>query len=399
MPAHLPPIKRAALCAWVLLLLIGLSSAEGVSRGGGAAGHGTPLVRVPQGIPESLWRRLLPADNPMTAEKVALGRALYFDKRLSADGTVSCATCHDPATAFADQNTLAIGVAGRRGVRNAPTILNAMFNRAFFWDGRAGSLEEQAVEPLLSPSEMGMQTREAVVARVSAIPEYKREFRKVFGARGLTVGAIAKALAAFERTQLSGNAPLDRFLAGDEDAIGEAQKRGWGLFRGKARCIECHSFDASSPFFTDFGFHNTGVAMKNKNLGELVRRAPAPGGAGNRGAAGPEPGVEALGRFLVTGRPEDVGAFKTPTLRDVELTAPYMHDGTEKTLLDVVKFYNRGGEQNPALDSRVRPLHLTEGEMNDLVEFLRTLTSDDVLREAQRAPPQTLVSTRLPSRR
>lgn len=208
-------------------------------------------------------------------------------------------------------------------------------------------------------------SREAVVARVSSIPEYKRGFRKVFGARGLTVGTIAKALAAFERTQLSGNAPFDRFMAGDEGAIGEAQKRGWGMFRGKARCIECHSFDASSPFFTDFRFHNTGV--------------------------------EALGRFLVTGRPEHVGAFKTPTLRGVELTAPYMHDGTEMTLLDVVKFYNRGGERNPALGSRVRPLHLTEAEMNDLVEFLRALTSDDVLREAQRAPPQTLVSTGLPS--
>lgn len=392
---------RFTKLAAVLLLL--LSCAAVLSFGGAAGeaeGRREPAYAptLPLGIPAGLWRKMIPADNPMTAEKVALGRALYFDKRLSADGTVSCATCHDPATAFADQNTLAVGVAGRRGVRNAPTILNAMFNRESFWDGRARSLEEQAVEPLLNPSEMGMQTREAVVARVAAMPEYRRDFRKVFGARGLTVETIAKALAAFERTQLSGNAPFDRFMAGDEGAIGEAQRRGWKLFQGKARCIECHSFDASSPFFTDFSFHNTGVAMKNRNLGELVRRAPAPVGGG-RGTAGPEPGVEALGRFLVTGRPEHVGAFKTPTLRDVELTAPYMHDGTEKTLLDVVKFYNRGGERNHALDSRVRPLRLTEAEMNDLVEFLRTLTSDDVLREAQRAPPQTLISTRLPSQR
>lgn len=391
---------RLTKLAAVLSLLLGCATA--LSFGGAAEGP-SPVAfppPIPLGIPAGVWRKMVPADNPLTAEKVALGRALYFDKRLSADGTVSCATCHDPATAFADQHTLAVGVAGRRGVRNSPTILNAMFGREFFWDGRARSLEEQAVEPLLNPSEMGMLTREAVVARVSGMPEYRREFRKVFGAPGLTVETIAKALAAFERTQLSGNSPFDRFMAGDEGAVSEAQKRGWELFRGKAQCIECHSFDASSPFFTDFRFHNTGVATKHRSFGEPARRSPASGGAGAGGRRRPElrPGVAELGRFLVTGRPEDLGAFKTPTLRDVELTSPYMHDGSEKTLLDVVRFYNRGGERNPSLDSRVRPLHLTDLEMNDLVEFLRALTSDDVLREAQSARPQPLADAPLPPR-
>ncbi len=387
--------------AATLLLLLGCAVTLWLGRAAGASeGRREPAYSppIPFGIPADVWRKMVPAGNPLTAEKVALGRALYFDRRLSADGTVSCATCHDPAAAFADQQTLAVGTGGRRGARNSPTILNAMFNRELFWDGRARSLEEQAVEPLLSPSEMGMLTREAVVARVSAIPEYKREFRKVFGARDLTVETIAKALAAFERTQLSGNAPFDRFAAGDGGAISEAQKRGWKLFQGKARCIECHSFDASAPFFTDFRFHNTGVATKDNDLGELARRAAAPGGAGPGGGRAPDPrpgtaGVAELGRFLTTGRPEDVGAFKTPTLRDVELTNPYMHDGSEKTLLDVVRFYNRGGERNPLLDIRLRPLHLTDDEMNDLVEFLRALTSDDVLRQAQRARPQTLVTS------
>lgn len=389
MPARLPRIKRAALCAWIALLLLGLSSAYGVRwAGSAAAGQGGPVVRVPQGIPESLWRRLLPADNPLTAEKVALGRDLYFDKRLSADGTVSCATCHDPAAAFADQNPLAVGVAGRRGVRNAPTVLNAMFSRELFWDGRARSLEEQAVGPLLSPSEMGTQTRAALVARISNVPAYQRQFAKVFGARGLTVENVVKAIAAFERTQLSGNAPFDRFRAGDVGAITDAQKRGWELFRGKARCIECHSFDASSPFFTDFRFHNTGVATRGGDFDAQLRRAAA--GAHPPGARTRAAGTSDLGRFLVTGRPEDIGAFKTPTLRDVELTTPYMHDGSEKTLLDVVRFYNRGGERNPALAARMRPLQLSDAEMNDLVEFMRALTSDDVLRQAQRTRPQTL---------
>lgn len=329
--------------------------------------------QLPRGIPLGVWRQSLPPDNPLTEEKVALGRALYFDKRLSADGTVSCATCHDPATAFADNRPVALGVNNRVGPRNAPTLLNAAFSPLLFWDGRARTLEEQVLQPLFNPAEMGMTDRRAVVARLEADADYSRLFAEVFGRAGLTVENAAKALAAFERTQFSGDSPFDRFVAGDTEALTKAQHRGWLLFRGKARCITCHAFSAAAPFFTDFKFHNTGVAVGGANLERLAR------------AAGPAD----LGRYAVTKKVEDLGAFRTPMLRDVELTAPYMHDGSEKTLLDVVRFYDRGGEKNPRLDRRLRPLRLSEQEMSDLVEFLRALTSEAVMRQAQAARPQT----------
>jgi cytochrome c peroxidase len=351
-------------------------------------------LKIPKGIPSELWRKHIPSDNPMSREKVALGEALYLDKRLSSNGTVSCATCHDAAMAFADHNLVAIGAGGKVGTRNAPTLLNAMFNEHQFWDGRARSLEEQIKQPLTNAFEMGMPDHAAVIKRVAQIPEYQRAFRRVFKDEGLTIETIAKAIAAFERTLLSGNSPFDRYMTGDKNAITEAQQRGWELFKGKAKCIECHAFDHASPFFTDFKFHNTGVATKGKNFENLARRtpkieatAPRPDILFNLAAHTAE--VSELGRYLVTKQPKDRGAFKTPTLRDVELTAPYMHNGSEKTLFDVVRFYNRGGDANPHADEHMRPLNLTYEEMNELVEFMRALTSDDVLRRAQNATPQT----------
>ena len=331
-------MKRAALCLWVLLLaLFGLASAYGPWQGGAAArSGGVQRVRIPKGIPESLWRKRIPADNPLTGEKVALGEELYFDRRLSASGTVSCAVCHDPATAFADLQPFAVGHDGRAGARNTPTVLNAMFSDAQFWDGRAGSLEEQARGPLVNPLEMGMPSFESVVERVAGLPGYRQKFGRVFGDEGVTIETIAKAIAAFERTQLSGNSPFDRFITGDAGAISEAQKRGWNLFRGKAGCVACHAYSPSSPFFTDFGFHNTGNASKGAGFDALAQRAlqDASRGAEPARAHDPTPppdGLSPLGRFLVTKRPQDIGAFKTPSLRDVELTAPYMHNAAEKT--------------------------------------------------------------------
>jgi len=325
----------------------------------------------------------------MTAEKIKLGEALYFDKRLSADGTVSCATCHDPASAFTDRNATAVGIQSSPGTRSAPTVLNAMFSSTLFWDGRARSLEEQAKQPLVNSTEMGMQDYEAVVARVAGVPDYVERFRRVFKSE-VSIDTIVKAIAAFERTQLSGNSPFDRFIAGERAAITSAQKRGWNLFRGKAQCIECHTFSRGAPFFTDFDFHNTGVATKGRNFERLAQDA--------RGiSAGKLAHAERfsdLGRYLVTSRPKDIGAFKTPTLRDIELTAPYMHEGSQKTLLDVVSFYNQGGEANPYLDERIRPLNLTDEEMNALVEFMRSLTSDEVLRRTQTTKPQSRVAVR-----
>ena len=349
--------------------------------------------QIPRGIPRWKWRKLIPRENPLTAEKVALGQALYFDKRLSVDGTVSCATCHDPATAFADRNGVAMGVAGRIGTRNVPTTLNAMFNQSQFWDGRARSLEEQAMQPLLNPLEMGMLDREAVVTRLNGIPEYRQSFRAAFGAGAITFENIARAIASYERTLLSADSPFDRFMAGDPRAITEGQKRGWLLFRGKANCIACHTFSRESPFFTDHKFHNTGITAGDLDLEELLhglRSKPLDAFDSQRlGELAHTEKFTELGRFLISRKQQDAGAFKTPTLRDIELTAPYMHNASEKTLLDVMKFYNDGGKKNSYLDEKIRPLNLSDAELSDLVEFMRSLTSDSVLRRAQQSTPQT----------
>ncbi len=348
----------------------------------------TIAVQFPLGISESLWRRRIPRDNPLTAQKIALGRALYFDKRLSKDGTVSCATCHDPAFAFTDAKSIAEGTAGGRGTRNAPTILNAVFSDFLFWDGRALSLEDQVKHPLLSSFEMGMSTEPELLRRVASIPKYQGQFAKVFKSEGLTVDTIAKAIAAYERTLVSGNSPFDRFINGNENAITEAQKRGWELFKGKARCIDCHKFSVDSPFFTDFEFHNTGVAFTDAILG-LVSTVAGVSKQTSRTQLAHSAGFSELGRFAVTCQSTDIGAFKTPTLRDMELTSPYMHDGSFKTVIDVVQYYNRGGNPNAYLDKRMHPLQLSDSEISDLVQFLRALTSDDVLRQCQTTVRQT----------
>jgi len=374
-------------------------------------------IVIPIGISRELWRQRIPPDNPMTRDKVALGRSLYFDKRLSVDGTVSCATCHDPANAFTDHSVVGTGVSNQVGTRNTPTILNAMFSERLFWDGRVGSLEEQAKQPMSNLLEMGMKGDDAVVARVIAIPEYRQAFKRVFRDKGITINTIVKAIAAYERTQNSANSPFDRFISGDAGAISEAQRRGWELFKGKARCIECHTFNRVSPFFTDFKFHNTGILardMRSEYLAGLAKKLMENDRPRDNRGVLPVSDRQAqasaslfahtkdlteLGRYLVTKQEKDIGAFKTPTLRDVELTTPYMHNGSEKTLIDVVRFYNRGGNASAHLDERMHPLNLSDEEMNELVDFMRALTSDDVLRQAQSSAPQTRTPVRVgPSR-
>lgn len=397
-------------------LLIAMASvpteSQSVQGARASASSETFEPQIPLGIGRNLWRSRIPIGNPMTPAKVSLGQELYFDKRLSADGTVSCASCHDPANAFTDHSALGTGVSNKVGTRNAPTILNAMFSEQLFWDGRAGSLEEQAKQPMSNPFEMGMGNDAAVVARISAIPEYQREFQVVFRRERVTIDTIVKAIAAYERTQLSANSPFDRFISGDPNAITKAQKRGWDLFKGKAGCIECHSFSADSPFFTDFKFHNTGVIAKDMNFEQLTGLAKRIAESETVSSINPikvtnnpptsvpqtkdvsallahTQGFTELGRYLVTRQPNDIGAFKTPTLRDIELTTPYMHNGEEKTLIDVVRFYNRGGNAHANQDERMHPLNLSDEEMNELVEFMRTLTSHDVLQRAQSSKPQT----------
>lgn len=291
----------------------------------------------------------VPESNPLTPEKVALGRRLFFDPGLSADRSLSCASCHRPELAFADSVPVSPGLDGRMGSRNTPSILNVGYAGAFFWDGRVTSLEDQVVLPIQDPDEMGMELDEAVV-RLEADPTYREAFRAAFGA-GPSSERLARALASYIRMLRSGDSDVDRYRAGSLEALSETAGEGFRLFVGKARCATCHV----GPTFSDDRFHNTGVAWK----------------ANGEGAEGQ---FSDPGRFSVTGDSVDLGAFKTPTLRNVVLTAPYMHDGSIETLEQVVEFYDAGGRANPHLDSEIRPLGLTEEERASLVAFLRALT-------------------------
>ncbi len=282
-----------------------------------------------------------PDDNPPNEAKIALGKQLYFDKRLSRDMTISCATCHDPAKGWSNGTPVSLGVGGGKGGRNSPTVLNTAYGYFQFWDGRAGSLEEQALGPIANPVEMAM-TLEEVVDRLNKIKGYRTQFQSVFGT-DVTEEGIAKAIAAYERTVLTGDAPYDRFVNGDKDALSEAAQRGRELFFGKAHCSACHS----GPNFTDNAFHNIGVGY-DVETGTMAD----------------------LGREEVSGLTGDRGAFKTPTLREIARTAPYIHDGSMETLKEVVEHYNKGGIPNPWLDEEIFPLNLSEQEQADLITFM-----------------------------
>ena len=315
-----------------------------------------------------------PSNNPLTDAKAKLGDMIFDEKRVSADNTVACNTCHSPRNGFTTHTAASRGVGDQIGKRNAPSILNAMFYKSMFWDGRAATLEEQATLPILNPVEMGQKEPKDVVAKLAAIPEIVDAFQKVFG-RPPNWEDMGKALAAFERTRLSSEAPFDRFLHGDEKALNASQRRGWALFTGKAQCASCHTYDPALPLFGDNRFHNTGVAAGKQDLNQRAQRVTA-GNKSEIDRLALETDDSELGRFLVTQKREDIGAFKTPFLRDVLLTGPYMHDGSLETLWDVIDFFNKGGERNPFLDAGMKPLGLTASEVDDLANFLGALTSD-----------------------
>jgi cytochrome c peroxidase len=301
-----------------------------------------PMVLPHDAVPLGLPDRPATPDNPLSAARAELGRKLFFDPILSADNTIACATCHRPEHGFSGPDTRPRGIGGRLGPRRAPTLFNRAYGTAFFWDGRTGTLEEQALEPIANPDEMGSSVPDAV-ARLKADAGYK----KLFGAEfedGVTAANLGKALAGFERVLLRGDSPVDRFRhKGQRSALTPSEIHGLWLYESKGRCWQCHS----GANFTDEGFHNTGVSW---------------------GTSPPD-----LGREAVTKKAADRGKFKTPTLRGSALRAPYMHDGSVKTLDDVVEFYNRGGSANPNLDPVIRPLGLTKEETLDLVAFLKTL--------------------------
>jgi cytochrome c peroxidase len=354
-------------------------------------GHAPPIPRASPladpkslkqvGLPVEATRAAVPADNPQTPEKVGLGEKLFFDGRLSADGTVACSTCHDPARAFTDGREVSIGIKGRLGQRNAPTILNALYNVAQFWDGRTKTLEDQAALPIQNPSEMGQPTVEAAVKQIADVPEYDQGFLRVFG-RPINGTDLVRAIAAYERTQVSFDSPFDHFIAGDKNAISDSAKRGWELFNTKARCNKCHALSDQKrdpSYFMDKDFHNIGIGIIRHNVVAEACRAEQEINSGNVidvDRAAIESDMSVLGRFLVTKKEADIASFKTPNLRNVLITAPYFHDGSQATLWDVMDHYNKGdGIKNPWLDADMQPLALSESEIDDVVAFLVTLTS------------------------
>jgi cytochrome c peroxidase len=353
------------------------ASARPIPAGGPLAAPKSPDQT---GAPAQAIAAAAPADNPQTAAKAALGERLFFDGRLSLTGTVACSTCHDPAWGFTDRQAVAVGVNGRVGQRNAPTVLNALFNRFQFWDGRVQTLEQQAALPLINPVEMAQPSVEAAAAAIAQDRDYQRAFHAAFK-RPPNASDLVSAIAAYERTQFAFNSPFDHFMAGDSGAISDEAKHGLALFNGKAHCSRCHALSdptLDAPLFTDRGFHNIGVSIAQHNVVELACRAHAQVSAQNAVAidrAALMTDMTALGRFLVTRRQTDIAAFKTPGLRNVMITAPYFHDGSHLTLWDVVDHYNKGGELNPWLDPAIQPLGLSDGEIDDLVAFLATLTT------------------------
>jgi cytochrome c peroxidase len=333
---------------------------------------------VPLGLPP------MPGSAAPVLAQVDLGRKLFMDRRLSRNGTMSCGMCHVPEQGFAvNELATAVGMEGQSLRRNTPTVLNVGYQLALFHDGRSPSLEDQVWGPLLAADEMANLTRDAAVARVEALPEYRVLFARAFPGASITASGIAAALAAYQRTLVSANSRFDRFqFGGEPTALTPEEKSGLDLFRGKARCAACHAIGKSTALFTDQAFHNTGVGFPKAAANTQLRVPLAPGvdtllePAGMPGVFSAD--VPDLGRFEVTGHERDRYAYKTPSLRNVALTAPYMHDGSFATLEQVIEFYDRGGVDNPGKDPLLRPLGLTNEEKRALVAFLRALTGDNV---------------------
>ena len=285
----------------------------------------------------------VPEDNTITEAKIALGEMLFFDSALSADETLSCASCHQPTHHFTDGRPRAVGLQGREGTRNVPSVLNSAYGRSFLWDGSVSSLEEQVLRPIQGKAELGLEL-DQLLRRLSGQDIYRAAFRNAFGRGEISENRVARALATYLRSLRSGDAPVDRFLHGDAAALSASARRGFRLFVGRANCGTCHL----APLFTDHELHNTGVSWGSPDLGS----------------------------YTITGREEDRGMFKTPSLRNVAMTAPYMHDGSILTLEAVIEHYERGGTPNPNLDEEIVPLRLTPQERADLIAFLESLTGE-----------------------
>ena len=372
-------MKRVLLAA---LLAAGVLQAF---AGGGAAAPADPPP------PLGLQPVPIPAGNPQTPEKIALGDKLFNDKRFSSTGMVACATCHDAKKAFTDSpRKVSEGINKLTGTRNAPTVLNAVYFEKQFWDGRSPSLEDQALHPFLNPVEMGLKDHQPILQIVRTDPEYAKAFKAVFGKSGtdITMAEVTGAIAAFERAQVAGNSAFDRYrYLSDEGALTPAQKRGFDLFVNQGRCVSCHVIEETQALFTDNRFHNVGVGIT-----AIQGEVPSLAGEFLKAKATlaevdvkvlTDKRTSELGRFAVTRTFDDLGSFKTPTLRNIAATAPYMHDGSIATLREVVVHYNNGGitktddRVNDFLSGGIRPLNLTESQIDDLVAFMEALTSPE----------------------
>lgn len=375
--------KNFFLHIFVVLLFILFSL-----RAASASNASTPLGLPPLPFPEN---------NPQTPEKIALGEKLFNDERFSSTGEVSCATCHDATKAFTDSPLkVSEGINKLKGTRNAPTVLNSVYFEKLFWDGRSPDLEDQALHPFVNPVEMGLKDHQPILDIVRSDPDYVKAFQEVFAKSGneTTMTEVTQAIAAFERTIISGNSSFDRwYFGGEEHALTPAQKRGFDIFVNQGRCVSCHIIEQTQALFTDNRFHNIGVGINRiqndipELAGEFIKAE----------ATAKEVDVKVLtdkrsselGRFALTRTFDDLGAFKTSTLRDIAVTAPYMHDGSLKTLRDVVVHYNNGGVTNKEdpvndfLSGGIRPLNLKEEQIDDLVAFLEALTSPEFAKLAE----------------
>lgn len=370
--------------------LFGLLVAAGLAATAALAADAA-TAKPPLGLPPVP----IPADNPQTPEKVALGKKLFDDKRFSSTGQVSCATCHDEKKAFTDsplRTSEGIKKGGKAltGTRNAPTVVNSAYFDVQFWDGRSPSLEDQSQHPFINPVEMGLKDHQPILKIVRSDPAYVKAFEQAFGKKGaqVTMKEVQQAIGAFERTQVSGNSPFDRyFYGGESGALTDAQKRGFDIYVNKGRCVSCHRIEQTQALFTDNRFHNVGVGIN-----DIQEDVPALAGEFLQAKATlaevdvkvlSDKRTSELGRFAISRDFEGLGAFKTPTLRNVAVTPPYMHDGSLATLKDVIVHYNNGGvtkEGDPVndfLSGGIRPLSLTDQEVDDLVSFMEALTSPE----------------------
>lgn len=360
-----------------------------------AAVSGLAIAAAPLGLPPVP----IPANNPQSPEKIKLGDKLFNDKRFSSTGKVACATCHDKNKAFTDSpRKTSEGINKLTGTRNSPTVVNAAYATSMFWDGRSPDLEDQAMHPFTNPIEMGLKDHEPILKIVRSDPEYVAAFKQVFGKTGkdITRKEVLQAIAAFERTLVAGDSPFDRwYYGGDKKALTAAQVRGFEVFLGQGRCVSCHVVEQTQALFTDNRFHNIGVGINaiQKDVPLIVTAfiKAKRGGADVDVRVLSDPKASELGRFAVNEQFDGLGAFKTSTLRNIAATGPYMHDGSIKTLLDVVKHYNNGGvtkkndRPNDFLSGGIRPLDLTSQQEKDLVAFMEALTSPQYVQAAKSA--------------